>query len=157
MARALVLDSFPLSCLGKHRGSPTSLTDQCQRWAMDCLAAGHSIYVPAIAYYETLRELERLGAAAQIARLRFFCFVEPGRFLVLQTAHLEAAAKLWAQARQSGQPTADSQALDGDVILAAQAQSLGLASNEYVVATTNTAHLSRFVPAEDWANIVPGS
>lgn len=83
--------------------------------------------------------------------------IEPERFLVLQTEHLEVAARLWAQARQSGQPTADAQALDGDVILAAQAQGLGLSTDQYIVATTNTAHLNRFVPAADWTTIVPGS
>lgn len=157
MARAIVLDSFPLSCMGKRRSSPASLADQCQQGVIDCIVAGHLIYAPAIAYYETLRELERLKASSQIARLRQFCFVEPERFIVLQTAQLEAAAQLWAQARQTGQPTADAQALDGDVILAAQARSLGLSDTEYVIATTNTAHLSRFVPAADWTQIVPGS
>ncbi len=157
MPRAIVLDSFPLSCMGKYRGSSASLADQCQQWVMDCIEAGHLVYAPAIAYYETLRELERLQATAQIARLRQFCFVEPERFLALKTEHLEAAARLWAQARQMGQPTADAQALDGDVILAAQALSLGLADDEYVVATTNVAHISRFVPAQDWTQIMPSS
>ena len=143
--------------MGKRRSSPASLADQCQQWVVDCIVAGHLIYAPAIAYYETLREFERLQANAQIARLRQFCFIEPERFLVLQTEHLDVAARLWAQARQSGQPTADAQALDGDVILAAQAQSLRLPTDRYIVATTNTAHLNRFVPAADWTTIVPGS
>jgi hypothetical protein len=38
------------------------------------------------------------------------------------------------------------------VILAAQALSLG---GPVVVATTNPAHLARFVPAEVWQNITP--
>ena len=143
--------------MGKRRASPPTPADKCQQWVKDCLLAGHRIYVPAIVYYETLRELERLQAAAQIERLRQFCFVEPERFLVLQTAHLELAAQLWARARQSGQPTADAQALDGDVILAAQAISLALPADNYVVATTNVSHLIRFVPAADWQTIVPGS
>jgi hypothetical protein len=62
------------------------------------------------------------------------------------------AAELWAQARQGGYPTAPDPALDGDVILAAQALSLGV---PVVVATANVAHLSRFVPADVWQNIAP--
>lgn len=143
--------------MGKYRSSSPSLTDQCREWAIDCLRAEHRLYVPAIAYYETLRELERLNATAQIARLREFCFLEPERFLLLRTEHLETAARLWAQARNTGAPTADSQALDGDVIIAAQAQSLRLNADEYVVATTNAAHLTRFVSAAHWTEIAPGS
>ena len=63
------------------------------------------------------------------------------------------AAKLWADARQSGQPTAGDNTIDGDVILAAQALSLGV--DDYVIATTNVGHLSRFAPAQLWNEIVP--
>jgi len=41
--------------------------------------------------------------------------------------------------------------VDGDVILAAQATTLGVA--DVVVATTNVGHLSRFVAAEIWQQI----
>ena len=42
-------------------------------------------------------------------------------------------------------------ALDGDVILAAQAATLDRA--RVIDATTNVRHLSRFVPAKLWADI----
>ena len=99
MPRIIILDSFPLSCIGKNRSTPPSLTDHCRQWVMDCIAAGHRVYVPAIVYYETLRELERMAATSQIMRLKAFCFSEPERFIALQTAHLGAAARLWAQSR----------------------------------------------------------
>ena len=57
-----------------------------------------------------------------------------------------------AQALNTGQQTAVNHALDGDVILAAQALSL---NTPIVVATANPGHLSRFVPAELWSNIQP--
>ena len=128
------------------------MLDQCHNWINEREAAGHRILVPAIASYEALRELELLGAEQQIRRLKAFC-LQPSRFIPLTTVHLESAAKLWAQARKSGLPTADRHALDGDVILAAQALSFELAAPQFVIATTNPGHLSRFVPAQLWSDI----
>ena len=61
---------------------------------------------------------------------------------------MRKAAEIWANARGHGMPTAAEQALDGDVILAAQA----LAVNGTVV-TTNPKHVSRFVDAKEWTEI----
>ncbi len=58
------------------------------------------------------------------------------------------AAGFWAEARRLGRPTADSKALDGDVILAAQA-----AQANAVIATENVGHLSLFVEAARWRDI----
>ncbi|MFN3649769.1 MAG: type II toxin-antitoxin system VapC family toxin [Armatimonadota bacterium] len=102
-----------------------------------------------------MRELERLNATAQITRLRAFCHADPDRYLSLTDADLEHAAKLWGQARNAGTPTASLEALDGDVILAAQALSLQVPVERLVIATTNVAHLSRFAPADLWTNIDP--
>ncbi len=113
--------------------------------------------VPSICYFEVLREMERLNATAQIERLKAFCFNPPVRFLSITDAHLELAAKLWAQARQNGKPTASPESLDVDVILAAQTLSLGLSPTEYTIATTNVGHLAQFARAELWTDITPGS
>jgi hypothetical protein len=64
---------------------------------------------------------------------------------------MRQAAAFWAQARQQGQPTAGDKALDGDVILAAQATTLEV--TDMVIATTNVGHLSRFAPAALWQDI----
>jgi hypothetical protein len=69
------------------------------------------------------------------------------------TAAMRQAAVFWAQARQQGQPTADDRALDGDVILAAQAITLGV--TDVVIATTNVGHLSRLAPAALQPAITP--
>ena len=63
------------------------------------------------------------------------------------------AAEFWAATRQVGAPTAGKNKLDGDVIMAGQAVSLG--DPTVIVATANVGHLSQFVTAELWQNIVP--
>jgi predicted nucleic acid-binding protein len=66
----------------------------------------------------------------------------------ITTAIMLRAAELWADARRQGVPTADRQALDCDVILAAQAIELGA-----VVVSENARHLSRYVPTVRWRDI----
>jgi len=63
------------------------------------------------------------------------------------------AAEFWAEARKRGRPTADGKALDGDVILAAQAESVTRGGDQGVVATTNVQHLGLFVEARLWTQI----
>ena len=66
---------------------------------------------------------------------------------------MRQAALFWAQMRQMGLPTATDDALDGDVILAAQAAIVRGLGEDVVVATTNVRHLARLVPAEQWDQI----
>lgn len=158
MPRVIILDTFPPSSTGKREPPPgvtPTLLDQCHFWVRDCVAAGNRVLAPAISYYETLRELERLNAIGQIARLRAFCHAEPHRYLSLTDDDLDRAAKLWGEVRNAGTPTASVDSLDGDVMLAAQALSLGVPVQDLIVATTNPAHLSLFVPATLWTNITP--
>jgi hypothetical protein len=63
---------------------------------------------------------------------------------------LREAASLWAIARQQGRPTAVDAALDIDVIFAAQAKGIERDGHEVGIATTNVAHLARFVDARRW-------
>lgn len=66
------------------------------------------------------------------------------------------AAEFWAQARKQGRPTTVDAALDGDVILAAQAVVLAAQeADRVIIATANLAHLSRFTDADLWQNIQP--
>ena len=160
MPAIIVLDTGVLSnCVvqfpRRQSGVTTSTSESCRQWLTDCERRGAMLLVPAIIYYETLREIERRNAAAQRRRLAEYYF-QPGRFIPLTTAHLESAALLWAQARNiTGTPTGSDDALDGDTILCAQVQSLGLADTDYVVATTNTKHLTQHVQAQLWQNIAP--
>jgi hypothetical protein len=136
-------------------GHPSTTLDLCHTWVKDCIQARNRIVVPAIVYYETLRELERLDAVGQIARFRAFCFAVPDRYLSITDADIDLAAKLWGQIRNAGLPTASPEALDGDVILAAQVLGSGVPMSDIIVATTNVDHLSRFVAADNWTNISP--
>jgi predicted nucleic acid-binding protein len=108
------------------------------------------VIVPEIADYEIRRELIRLGGTLALTNLDNYG--SQLEYLPLTTDVMRRAAELWANARNTGQPTAPDPALDGDVILAAQALSLNTA---VVVATGNPGHLSRFVPAELWSNLAP--
>jgi hypothetical protein len=72
-------------------------------------------------------------------------------YLPITMSAMRQAAVFWGQARQQGQPTAGDNILDGDMILAAQAATLGFP--DVVIATTNVGHLSRFVRAELWQQI----
>lgn len=154
MSRVVVFDSGVLGLVTKPN-KKTVEDRAAAQWAMDLLAAGNQIVVPAIADYEVRRELVRISSTRGLAALDAWNAGEPGRFLDLSNADLRLACQLWAQARNAGTPTADPKELDGDVIISAQARGLGLTPPAYIVATTNVGHLSLFVPADLWTNIVP--
>ena len=113
--------------------------------------AGRRVIVPEIVDYEVRRELLRIQSVRAIARLDVV--TQQLEYLPLTTAAMRRAAELWAQARQQGQPTAGDNTIDIDMILVAQALTLGVA--DVVIASTNVGHLGRFVPAENWQNIAP--
>jgi hypothetical protein len=74
-------------------------------------------------------------------------------FLPISTPLMLQAAQLWADARNAGVTTADRHALDGDVIVAAQAVLLAKTGMNVVIATDNVSHLSRFTAAARWQDI----
>jgi len=129
------------------------LSQEADEWAMDRQRAGDQLAVPEIADYEIRRELLRAGKELSITRLDELC--AGLEYLPLTTEVMHDAASLWADARNAGRPTAHPHALDGDVILAAQARSaqIELARGPVVVATTNVAHLARYTDARLWTDI----
>ena len=147
MSRAIVLDSGPLGLVTNPGGSKEAAA--CGQWLLNVASGGATVMVPEIADYEVRRELLRARRTAGIARLD--ALIKQVEYLALTTSAMRQAATFWAKARQQGRPTAADPALDGDVILAAQAATLGRV--EVIVATTNVRHLSRFVPAELWSDI----
>jgi predicted nucleic acid-binding protein len=143
----VLLDAGPLGLVTNPRRSPRSAA--CAQWLQTLIAAGARVIVPEIADYEVRRELLRAGKSKGVAKLD--ALARALEYLPLTTAAMRQAALFWAQARQQGRPTASDKAIDGDVILAAQAVTLGAPA--VVIATTNVGHLSRFAPAELWQNV----
>jgi predicted nucleic acid-binding protein len=149
MSRIIVLDSGPLGMVTnpKAKGIPLA----CQMWLKSLLERGERVVIPEIADYEVRRELLRARLLRSLHRLDNL--KQTLEYIPIQTDAILLAANMWAEARQTGQPTADPKALDGDVILAAQARLLCNDTTEAIVATTNVAHLSRFTTAFDWQSI----
>ena len=153
MSQVILLDAGPLGIVTKRRGVPDA--EACRAWVARCLRQGARIFVPAIAYYEVCRELERMRNTTGLARVTAFCSAVPGRYLPLSDAALRLGCRLWAQARHAGTPTAAPNELDCDVLLAAQSITLEVPEADRVVATTNVGHLAQFVAAELWTQITP--
>jgi predicted nucleic acid-binding protein len=147
----ICLDSAPTSLLSLPARTPE--VRAITQWAANCDAAGHTIVVPEIVDYEVRRELIRSGKTASITELNNL--KQDFVYLPLTTSAMLMAADLWASVRQQGKPTAADENIDVDVILAAQALTLGVPVNDIVVATVNVRHLSLFLTAEPWTNIVP--
>lgn len=106
----------------------------------------HEILIAEIADYELRRELLRIKASSSLKRLDLMA--RELTYVPLDTATLRHAASLWASLRNAGTPTADESALDGDVILAAQA-----VRADAIVVTENVRHLSRMVEAVRWPDV----
>ncbi|HMJ75453.1 MAG TPA: nucleic acid-binding protein [Iamia sp.] len=142
----LVLDSGPLGAVTRPTERPVSI------WLAEQVRLGLTVVVPEMADYEVRRELHRAGKEEGLLSLDLFN--QRAFYLALDSATMELAAMLWADARRAGRPTAPDHALDADVILAAQANALAHRSGEQVVvATTNPKHLARFCDARRWDEI----
>lgn len=147
--QAIVLDTGPIGLVTNPKLSPQGIA--CNQWLQTHLRAGNRVIVPEIADYEVRRELLRANKKKGLARLDSLC--QRLEYLPITTASMRRAAELWAIARQQGQPTAGDRTIDGDMILIAQAKTLRVA--DVVIATTNVGHLSRFIAADLWQNILP--
>src|SRR5947209_7574622 len=113
--RIVLLNANPLGLVTSPARSPRSVG--CKQWARDLLAAGVRVIVPEIADYEVRREMIRRGATASLARLdRMKVGFD---YAPITTEIMLLAAELWAQARNTGRPTASPDSLDADCILVA--------------------------------------
>jgi predicted nucleic acid-binding protein len=115
------------------------------------LARGVKVGLPEVADYEVRRELLRADKMLGVARLD--ALQQALTYLPISTPLMRMAAEFWASARKRGKKPADDAALDGDVLIAAQAVLLMGEGEEVVVATSNVRHLSLFAPAKFWKDI----
>jgi hypothetical protein len=147
MSRIILLDAGPLGLVTNPRA--TTENHECNLWRQAQLRQGVRVLAPEIADYEVRRELLRAGKGL----MRLDALLQSIGCLPLTTKVMRQAAVFWAQVRNIGQPTAYDAALDGDVILAAQAQDLSDKGHTTLIATTNVKHLTLFVDAHLWRDI----
>ena len=147
----ILLDAGPLGILTNPKATPLNL--ECRQWMKELLLKNYRVILPEIADYEVRRELIRAKRLEGIQRLDDW--KSRLEYQPLTTTTMLKAAEFWAEARQTGKPTASPEALDGDVILAAQASLIAESQGDriVVVATTNVGHLERFVNAKYWQSI----
>ena len=153
MSRVIVLDTGVLGFI-VHR---KTMRD-ARIWLSNVFNVGINLRIPNIAEYELRRSLIYLNATNQIQRLDTLKTELGDDSTIPMTPEIMfEAARLWAEVRKQGLQTADDKALDGDVILAAQALSLENSFDEVTIATTNVKHLNRFsttkMTAEFWSSI----
>ena len=148
MTLHILLDSHPLGALSHPRPDVG-----IAQWVAACRTVGYEIYVPEVIDYEVRRELLRANKSVGIRNLD--ALKSALRFLPITSLAMLLAAELWATSRRSGFPTGDPKKLDIDVILAAQALTLGVPPGDLIVATSNVGHISHFAPAALWSDVKP--
>jgi predicted nucleic acid-binding protein len=150
MSNVILLDAGPLGLITNPRASQE--TRDCNLWLETLILRGVQVKIPEIADYEVRRELlraEKFGGIKRLDALQKYLDYVP-----LTTQIMLIAAQFWAQVRKQGMPTADNKALDGDVILAAQAALITIEGYDVIIATTNVSHLSRLANAKEWRSIL---
>lgn len=151
MSRIILLDTGPLGYITQPRASEKNLG--CSRWLEELLRNNADVRIPEIADYECRRGYLRVAKDDAVKKLdQMKVLLE---YVPITTAVMLKAAEFWATVRKQGFTTADDKALDGDVILAAQASILSIPGNDVIVATTNTKHLKLLVTAMEWQDIHP--
>jgi hypothetical protein len=156
--RIIILDAgyVGLAC---DKPKPSSEGDIFRFWMIQESSTGSMIVIPEIADYETRRSLILAESWASVARLdALFDPSDRNRLATycgINTTAMRKAAGLWAEARRRGEQTDVDSALDGDVILAAQAMGYCSDADDWMVATDNVRHVSRYVKdrARTWRTI----
>lgn len=106
------------------------------------------IFVPEVCDYELRRKLLHMISKGQTTPRSIDILNELASTLIylpLDTHTMRRAAELWSDLRSRGLPTASDAELDGDVILAAQAESVSA-----IIVTENKKHMTRLGDAKTW-------
>ncbi|NJL10291.1 MAG: type II toxin-antitoxin system VapC family toxin [Calothrix sp. SM1_7_51] len=144
MSRNIVLlDSGPLSWVINLRSKKPDVI-RCSAWFRRILN-NYTVMIPEIADYEVRRELIHQKLEASLKRLDELKDLNDVVYQPITTEIMNKSANLWGWARSTGQSTAQSTALDGDVIVAATAIITAQTSeNQVIIATTNVKDLQRY-------------
>jgi predicted nucleic acid-binding protein len=153
MSQLILLDTGILGLMTHPRWNQEA--KQCKDWMGRLNLSGDVLAIPEICDYELRRELIRVNRNRSLQRLDRF--IDRTTYIPLTTRMIRLAAEYWAQARSGGYPTSGNDALDADVILAAQATESSESGFDTVIATTKVAHLSHFVDARRWQDIPPSA
>ncbi len=131
--------------------------DAIKEWAFSLLANGDIVVIPEIADYEVRRELIRADKTEGIQSLDLF--KQSLEYLPINTEIMLDASRLWAEARKRGKPATNNLALDGDMILVAQARAASRlwadesTNGHTILVTTNIKHLTHFCDARLWRDV----
>ena len=114
----------------------------------------YPVFIPEITDYEVRRELIHQKLDNSLKRLDDLKSLNGVSYLPITTEIMNKAAQLWGWARSTGQSTAQSAALDGDVILAATAIiTVQKFEKKVIIATTNVKDLQRYyTDTRHWDN-----
>lgn len=143
MLRIIIFDSDPAGLACHDPGNPEG--GDLRHWMIKEWTNGSTILIPAIIDYEVRRELIFKGLEDAVARLDALYDSEMVKLLSVKDAAMRRAAQLWADARRKGEPTAHDHALDGDVILCAQAREYCTDADDWLILTENVRHIARYV------------
>ncbi|ACB50578.1 hypothetical protein cce_1228 [Crocosphaera subtropica ATCC 51142] len=149
MTKIILLDSTPVGLIINPKAN--LLAKKCQEWFKTLFERGYDVILSEIVDYEIRRELLRANKLSGIRKLNQLKYELI--YLPITTEVMLKAAELWAEVRKKGKPTADNKALDGDVILTAQAVLLQENDYEIIIVTSNIKHFSMFVDAREWKNV----
>lgn len=148
MRKVVLLDSGPLGMIAHPRANP-----EITEWLQQSLNSGTTVLVPELSDYEVRRELLRAKKIKSLRRLDRLKQVLG--YLPITTDAMLRASEFWALARNLGRPTAKDQGLDGDCILAAQADTMSDSETDLVIATNNVGHLGVLTRAALWNELWP--
>ena len=142
----VLLDNGPLGEISHPNVAP----DVMERLTL-FFSKGYDVRISEVSDYEIRKELIREGLTESVERLdllkRDFGYVP------ITTKAMLIAAELWARERNAGRPGASEDALDADVIIAAQAAVLNDDGEDVIVVTNNPKHFKNLVEVSDWDSL----
>jgi predicted nucleic acid-binding protein len=145
MPDIFLLDTGPL---GLYAHSNGKFRRPIHDWVKQVTIQKGLVYIPEVTDYELRRKLTHMvitGRAPAERLDRLNDLTKQCTFLPVSSVMWKRAAQLWAELRKQGLPSTDENALDVDVLLAAQA----LEVNGTVV-TMNTRHFAPHCPVLLW-------